>query len=114
MGRVTVVASFGWARGDDVRVVFTFPDGVDVSGFSVVFTVKTRMDADPTDAAAVLSVPAVVEGPRSVAVVLTPAQSAIPADAYVWDLRIVDADGRVSHTETGVLAVRSVVTNGGV
>lgn len=105
----------GWARGDDVRIVFTFPDEVDLSGFDVLFTVKPRVDDDPDDAAAVVAVAATVDVAAGVAVVeLDPVQSAVEPRPYVWDLKLVDAAGRVSHTSVGELVVRRVVTNRGV
>lgn len=105
-------ALMGWARGDDVRIVFTFPADVDLTGFTVLFTVKPVADDDPTDSAAVVAVPAVVDAAAGTAVVvLDRSQSAVPPRRYVWDLKLTDSAGVVSHTSVGDLVVRRVVTN---
>lgn len=104
---------FGWIAGDDVRIVFRFPDDVDLTGFTVRFTVKPRADDDPTDSAAVVAADAAVDAAAGEAVVvLSAAESAVPARPYVWDLKLAGPGGAVSHTEAGSLVVRQAVSNG--
>ena len=103
----------GWARGDDVRMVFTFPDDIDITGMQILFTVKRAPDDDPTDGTALVAVDATITDAHTAEVILTSEQSDLSPRQYQWDLKIVDADGRSTHTSVGQLTVRPVITNRG-
>ena len=101
----------GWARGDDVRIVFAFPEDIDITGMQILFTVKRAPDDDPDDSTALVAVDAAITDAHTAEVVLSSAESDLPPRQYAWDLKIVDADGRSTHTSVGQLTVRPVVTN---
>lgn len=101
----------GWARGSDVRFVITFPEDVDITGMTILFTVKRAPDDDPTDSTALVAVDATITGAHTAEVVLSPEQSDLPPRQYQWDLKIISTDGRSTHTSVGQLTVRPVITN---
>ena len=101
----------GWARGDDVRIVFAFPEDIDITDMQILFTVKRAPDDDKTDSTALVAVDATITDAHTAEVVLSSEQSDLPPRQYAWDLKIIDSDGRSTHTTVGQLTVRPVVTN---
>lgn len=101
----------GWARSDDVRIVFAFPEDIDITDMQILFTVKRAPDDDKTDSSALVAVDATITDAHTAEVVLDGDQSDLPPRQYAWDLKIVDSSGRSTHTSVGQLTVRPVVTN---
>ena len=108
-------------RGTDqsFALAFTKADGspVDLTGQKVLFTVKSADnidETDTTDAEAIIKATATLSGTPTdgtATLVLTNAQTSVPAGDYLYDLRVVSAGGIVSNIISSGFTILDPITN---
>lgn len=101
-----------WIRGDSVALTLDFM-GAEIDASDVIlFTVKRALDADPADARAVIRAEGELQSDGSVLITLASSDTvSVPPGDYLWDIRIVRADGESIHTRPSSLCVHQPVTN---
>ncbi len=106
------MAKIQFYRENTVNITLTFP-GVDLTGATVYFTVKPDYDDDQTDGSAVISkdVTAHTSPTEGLTVVtLTPGDTNVTPDSYVYDIKLKKSSGEQSTVAVGKCVVKDVVT----
>lgn len=106
-------------QGDDETFEITFKDEnalpINITGYTVFFTLKKKLDSDATDDEASIKVSVTshtdaVNGETSVS--LTNDQtSALEARRYYYDFQLKDTSNKIASTKYGVCEVIPDVTN---
>lgn len=96
-----------------IELTFT---GIDLTGATVYFTVKTAADNDATDSTApikkdITSHTDAVNGATEI--VLTPTDTDIAVGKYKYDIKLKKADGSQVTTQVGDFIVKEVMSNRG-
>mgnify|MGYP001431458292 CR=1 FL=1 len=96
-----------------IELTFT---GIDLTGATVYFTVKTAADNDATDSTALIkkditSHTDAVNGATEI--VLTPTDTDIAVGKYKYDIKLKKADGSQVTTQVGDFIVKEVMSNRG-
>ena len=84
--------------GDDRRLNLTF-DGIDLSGATVYFTVKTSDDTSTTDDSAIIQKQTSTHDDAANGIThidLSGTDTRIDPDVYVFDIQLKDSSGKVS------------------
>jgi len=96
-----------------IELTFT---GIDLTGATVYFTVKTAADNDATDSTTLIkkditSHTDAING--STEIVLTPTDTDIAVGKYKYDIKLKKADGSQVTTQVGDFIVKEVMSNRG-
>ena len=96
-----------------IELTFT---GIDLTGATVYFTVKTAADNDATDSTALIkkditSHTDAVDGATEI--VLPPTDTDIAVGKYKYDIKLKKADGSQATTQVGDFIVKEVMSNRG-
>jgi hypothetical protein len=90
--------------------------GVDLTGATVYFTMKSSYDDVSNDSSAIISkniTSHINASAGETAVVLTPAETDVPVGNYYYDIKLKKADGVQQTIQSGRCRVLPVVTNRG-
>lgn len=93
---MSISSNLSWFRGEDVTIDFTMAPVVDVSGWTVVFTLKDQLGGSTQSGFPITAT--IVDGPRGKFRLAVPssATSSIPVGRYVWDCRRTDSGNRTT------------------
>jgi len=101
-------------RGDSGSINFSLP-GTDITGGTIFFTAKLAIDADATDAAAVISIEVTdfsgsdpTQG--ECVIPLTPTDTAVTPGIYYYDIQVKTAAGTIISIPVRKLEVFGDVT----
>ena len=102
-------------RENSMTITLTFA-GVDLTGATVYFTVKSAADSDASDTTALIkkditSHTDAVNGVTEIA--LLPADTDITPGKYKYDIKLKKADGQQTTTQVGEFIVKEAITNRG-
>lgn len=106
-------------QGDDTAIACTFKDEdgnpIDITGYTVYFTVKKKPDADDDDSSAVIKKDVSVHtdptnGETSIEIAKADTEDVEPR-RYVYDLQLKDASDKIASSKFGVLEVIPDITN---
>ena len=97
----------------NIRLAF---DGVDLTGATVYFTVKTEADDNPTDTTAIIKKDVTthtdaINGQTNIA--LTPSDTDVAPGDYFYDIKLKKADGQQQTVDIGKFIVKAAYTNRG-
>lgn len=99
-------------RGDTASIDFTIADK-DLTGATVFFTAKSAIDADATDAEAVISVEVTdhTDPTNGTTVIpLTATDTTVTPGTYYYDIQVKEADGTITSIPVRKLVVVGDVT----
>lgn len=105
-------SNISFYRENTVSIALVFA-GVDLTGATVSLTVKRDYDDDQTDSSAVIARDVTSHDDAAngkTTVVLTPADTDVTPDSYVYDIRLKKSSGDMTTVATGKCVVRDVVT----
>lgn len=113
------VIDFELIQGDDESLTVTFKDEdgavIDITGYTVFFTMKKRPDDDSDDSDAPIKKTVTSHSDPTngeTIIYLTSAETAVlEARRYVYDLQLKDLSDKINSTKYGVLEVIKDVTN---
>lgn len=102
-------------RENSMTITLTFT-GIDLTGATVYFTVKSAADTDATDTSALIkkditSHTDAINGATEI--VLTPTDTDIAVGKYKYDIKLKKADGQQTTTQVGEFIVKEAITNRG-
>ena len=102
-------------KENTMTITLTF-SGVDLTGATVYFTVKSAADSDATDTTALIkkditSHTDAVNGATEI--VLAPTDTDIAVGKYKYDIKLKKADGQQTTTQVGEFIVKEAITNRG-
>ena len=106
-------------QGDDSAIQVTFKDedgvAINITGYTVYFTVKKKPDADEDDSTAVLKKEVTshtdpTNGITNIEIAKADTEDVEPR-RYFYDLQLKDGSGKISSSKYGVLEIIPDITN---
>lgn len=106
-------------QGDDHAIQVTFKDedgvAINITGYTVYFTVKKKPDADEDDSTAVLKKEVTshtdpTNGITNIEIAKADTEDVEPR-RYFYDLQLKDGSGKISSSKYGVLEIIPDITN---
>ena len=103
-------------RGTDNSIVVTIKLNsvvLDITGYTVLFTVKTQDDIYKSDDSAVIqkTITDFIDPTTGQATItLTNDDTTIDIGEYYWDIRLIEPAGKISQTNKGKLEIVSGIT----
>lgn len=110
------MAKLNYVRGTTYNMTFNYtpPEGA-AAGATALFTVKTEIDNDITDMTNDIMTPKNVPmTDNSCVITIDPADVGMSHDAsngYVWDIKVIDADGNIYPAVSGKFGLDVTATN---
>lgn len=110
------MADLEYVRGTTFKMTFNYtPAAGDPDGATALFTVKTELDNDITDLQNDILTPKnVAMTDNSCVIELEPGDVGMahdPARNYVWDIKVLDADGNIFPAVSGKFKLDVTATN---
>lgn len=110
------MASLAYVRGTTYKMTFNYtPAAGDPDGETALFTVKTEIDNDITDLVNDILVPKDVPMvDNSCVIEIEPDDVGMAIDKganYVWDIKVLDADGNIYPAVSGKFKLDVTATN---
>ena len=105
-------------RGDDIQLTLnvTDPDGVvvDITGATIVFTLKADPELDPDSSALIQQTAALTDPTNGVALIMVPnGDTDITPGNYHYDFELLDSAGKVTTLIASTVNVLQDVTGSG-
>lgn len=109
------MATLSYVRGTTYKMTFNYtpPEGTP-DGATALFTVKTEIDNDATDTTNEIVKKNVSMTDNSCTISIDPGDVAVtfdPAKNYVWDIKVIDADGNIYPAVSGKFQLDVTATN---
>ena len=113
------VVDFELIQGDDEAITVTFKDedgvAIDITGYTVFFTIKKRPDEDSDDSDAIFkaTITSHTDPANGITTIDIPRDTMadIEARRYVYDLQLKDTSDKINSSKYGVLEVINDITN---
>jgi len=110
------VANLNYVRGTTYKMTFNYtPAPGDPDGVTALFTVKTEIDNDITDLVNDIMTPKnVTMTDNSCVIEIAPGDVGMDHDKarnYVWDIKVIDADGNIYPAVSGRFGLDVTATN---
>lgn len=110
------MAKLSYTRGTSYSMTFNFtPAPGEADAATCLFTVKTELDDDATDTTnAVLTPKNIAMSNNSCTISIDPsdvADTVEPANNYVYDIRVIDANGKIFDCVHGTFELDRTATN---
>jgi hypothetical protein len=110
------MADLAYVRGTTFKMTFNYtPADGDPDGETALFTVKTEIDNDITDLENDIMTPKdVAMTDNSCVIEIAPGDVGMTHDKarnYVWDIKVIDADGNIYPAVSGKFALDVTATN---
>lgn len=110
------MATFEYTRGTTFKTTFNYtPAPGDPDGETVLFTVKTELDNDITDLQNDILVPKnIAMTDNSCVITIEPGDVGMGVEKgsnYVWDIKVLDADGNIYPAVSGKFKLDVTATN---
>lgn len=109
------MAKYSVYRENTRNISLSF-DGVDLTGATVYFTVKTQPDDDAADTTAVIKkdITSHIDATNGqTRIELTPSDTDIEPDKYQYDIKLKKASGEQVTVDLGTFVVKPAITNRG-
>lgn len=99
-------------RGTTHTIGVNYSNTNGVNGATVLFTVKTTPDTDVADATALVKKTLALVA-NSATIEITPTDIADTWDSgnYVYDIKVIDANGKIYLAQEGVFTLKTTATN---
>lgn len=109
------MAKLNYVRGTTYNMTFNYtpPEGA-ANGATALFTVKTEVDDDITDTTNEIVKKNVAMVDNSCTITIEPDDVSMAHDAsngYVWDIKVIDADGNIYPAVSGKFGLDVTATN---
>jgi hypothetical protein len=106
---MSITSNLSWFRGEDITIDFTMTPVVDVTGWTISFTLKDTLGGNTQTGFPIAAT--IVDGSRGRFRVAIPssATSSVAVGRYVWDVRRTDAGNRTTLAD-GYLDLRQEIT----
>ncbi len=110
------MAQLAYVRGTTYKMTFNYtPAPGDPDGATALFTVKTELDNDITDLQNDILTPKnVAMTDNSCVITIAPGDVSMahdPSRNYVWDIKVIDADGNIYPAVSGKFKLDVTATN---
>lgn len=110
------MANLAYVRGTTYKMTFNYtPAPGDPDGATALFTVKTEIDNDATDLVNDIIVPKnVAMTANSCVITIAPGDVGMAFEKgsnYVWDIKVLDADGNIYPAVSGKFKLDVTATN---
>lgn len=103
-------------RGTDVNIAVTFEQNsepIDITGYTIFFTVKKSCDLDAPDTSAIISQTVAVHSDPTHGksnIILSHTQTDQPSGNYVFDIKLKNSDGIITATRNDQFIIGDRVT----